>query len=467
MGDDFFSTVDAGVESASMSEEELVKALSAGYGTDAAQFMGGRALEVQDIEATMINAMREQREDCKLMNLVKKRPVHSTVHEYNRRLDVGEYENLTADEGGGSEDNDQTIKRVTRNIKYLQDRRAVTDQMEIVDGYENAVESEKIGGTLNVLKGAEFLNFHGDSKVVPTQYDGLVAQILADSNPYPNVKDLRGKSLTAYGEKALNEMTRIINGRGGDASLIFFPPVIAEQIQDLVRDRLRFGTEDRKAALVVDTYPTPFGSTLHFGEEAGSDKLFKVKGPVFPNGKVDKRPNPPASVAAAAAVNSNSQFFAADAGDYNYAVHSISKYGISDGKLITAVVAVAAGKAVNLTITPDSSKPGTGFVITRSEKDGTALMEVCRIANSGSATTTFVDLNADLPGTASMIFLTEKKLQTTMEFYQLCPLRLRPLFESNKAEKPFFIQLFGALDLKVPEWCGIVKNIAYDGGFDY
>ncbi|MDR0719646.1 MAG: hypothetical protein LBF78_08425, partial [Treponema sp.] len=114
--DEFFSTVEAGVESASMSEQELVKALAAGYGSDSAQFTGGRAMEVQDIEATMINAMREQREDCKLMNLVKKHPVHSTVHEYNRRIDVGEYENLTADEGGGSEDNDQAVKRVTRNI---------------------------------------------------------------------------------------------------------------------------------------------------------------------------------------------------------------------------------------------------------------------------------------------------------------------------------------------------------------
>jgi hypothetical protein len=465
MGDDFFSTVEAGVESASMSEQDLVKALSAGYGTDSAQFAGGRAMEVQDIEATMINAMREQREDCKLMNLVKKHPVHSTVHEYNRRTDVGEHENLTADEGGGSEDNDQTVKRVTRNIKYLQDRRAVTDQMELVDGYENALESEKLAGTLNVLKGAEFLNFHGDSKVVPTQYDGLVAQILND--PIPNVKDLRGKTVAAYGEKALNDMVRAIYERGGDANLLFFPPVIAEQIQDLVKDRLRFGTDDKRATLVVDQYPTPYGSTLHFGETAGADKLFKVKGIVSPNGKVDKRPNPPASVTAAAATNSDSLFLAADAGNYNYAVHAISKYGISEGTALSAAIAVAAGKAVTLTITPDSAKPGTGFIITRTSKGGSVFMEVCRIANSGAATTVFVDLNADLPGTASMLFLTEKKLQTVMEFYQLCPLRLRPLFESNKAEKPFFVQLFGAIDLKVPEWCGIVKNVAYDGGFEY
>jgi hypothetical protein len=93
-------------------------------------------------------------------------------------------------------------------------------------------------------------------------------------------------------------------------------------------------------------------------------------------------------------------------------------------------------------------------------------MELARIGKTG-AVTTFTDLNDTLPGTADMLFLTEKNLQTVVEFYQLMPLRMRPLFESNRAEKPFFIQLFGAPDLKVPKWCGIAKNISYKGGFNY
>ena len=55
-----------------MSEDQLLKALSAGYGTDSATFAGGRAMIPEDIESTMINAMREQKEDCKLMNMMKK-----------------------------------------------------------------------------------------------------------------------------------------------------------------------------------------------------------------------------------------------------------------------------------------------------------------------------------------------------------------------------------------------------------
>ena len=135
---DFFLETDVGAETAVMSEEELAKSLTAGYGTDSAQYVGGRAMIPEDIEITMINAMREQKEDCKLMNIIKKRPVRSTVHEFNRRNDAGDYENATAEEGGGSVVTDQTIQRVTRQVKFLQTRRAVTDQMEIVDSFENA-----------------------------------------------------------------------------------------------------------------------------------------------------------------------------------------------------------------------------------------------------------------------------------------------------------------------------------------
>ena len=59
--EDLFTIPECGVGS----EEMLLKALSAGYGTDAAMFTGGRALIPEDCETTMVNAMREQQEDFK------------------------------------------------------------------------------------------------------------------------------------------------------------------------------------------------------------------------------------------------------------------------------------------------------------------------------------------------------------------------------------------------------------------
>jgi hypothetical protein len=250
---------------------------------------------------------------------------------------------------------------------------------------------------------------------------------------------------------------------GGDANKLFFPPILGMDIQELARDRIRFGVNDRNMTPVFDSYPTPYG-TVQFGEDEGADKFYRVKGIISPNGSAQMRPNAP-SVTAAAASAAGSRFLAADAGNYRYTLHAVNQYGISVGTPLSAAIAVAAGNGVTLTITPDADKPGTGFIICRSKAGGTEVMELTRIGrDTQNPTTVFVDLNEELPGTASMLFLTEKKLQTVVEFYQLMGLRMRPLWENNRAEKPFFIQLFGVIDVKVPEWCGLVKNIAYKGG---
>lgn len=462
--DDFFSTVESGA----ISEDQLQKALTAGFGTDSSKFTGGRAITVEDIESTMINVLEEAKEDCKIMNMLKTRSVGSTVHQYSTRTDVGAYEDLAVGEGEGSETSDQDIQRKVRLIKFLQDRRAVTDVMAQVNTFEDAFQSEKMAGTLNVLKAAESLCIHGDSDVIPVQFDGFIKQISTAKNP--NIYDARGKTIKTLGEKIFTEPSRQVYERGGDANKMFMPPILANDIQELVKERIRFGTSGSGAmSLVVDQYPTPYGSTIHFGQTEGADKLFKVKGIVVPRGLGrPKRPKTPANVTATTSSDSNSKFGASDAGNYKYTVYAINGQGVSAGKDLATVCAVSAGNKVTLTITADPDSLETGYIIARSNKDGSIVMEMARIAREeGSLTTTFEDLNLDLPGTAQMIFITEKKIQTVVEWLQLLPLRIRPLSEYNRAETPFFVQLYGSLDVKAPEWCAIVKNIQYQGGLEY
>jgi hypothetical protein len=300
--------------------------------------------------------------------------------------------------------------------------------------------------------------------VVPEQFDGLIAQILSDSKP--NVTDMRGRTITAAGYEPFDSMVALIYERGGDANKMFFPVVLAMQMQELVRDRILFNVADKKMSTVVDQFPTPLG-TVFFGEDAGADKLFKVKGAVNPSGNVEKRPNAPVSVTLSAAAQTGSQFATADAGTYTYKVFAVNASGISTGTTPAGAATVAAGNGVSITITPDASKPGTGLIICRSAKNGTEAMEMVRIPNSGAATTVYVDLNADLPGTADLVMITERKIQPVLEFGQLLPLQLYPLFPGTRAETPFIVQLYGALINRAPEWCGLIKNIGYSGGFSY
>ncbi|MDR0583270.1 MAG: hypothetical protein LBG57_02830 [Treponema sp.] len=454
---------DSGSETGYGSEEMLIKALSAGYGTNAAEFTGGRALIPEDCETTMVNAMREQHEDCKIMNTFKKAPVKATVHEYNRRTGTGDIDFGTTEEGGVSQEDGQAIERITRNVKYIQQYREVTEQMNVVDTFENAFESEKLAGTLNILKIAERLCIHGDSDVIPTEFDGMIKQIKKTNPARRNIIDFRGQTIQTRGEKFFSEMVRSISEQGGEANKIFFPLILSDDIQELCKDRVRFGANDNRMTPVFDSYPTPLG-TLKFGEDAGPDKMFRVRGPIASKGDPLQKPNAPQSVTVSAASAAGSLFLAGDAGNYTYTVYAINKYGISDGTSPAAAVAVAAGNGVTITITPDSTKPGTGFIICRSAKGGNAVMEMVRVTKSQSATTVYVDINEDLPGTTDMIFITEKKLQAVAEFYQLLPMRLYRMNPVNRLVTPFILALWGVLDLKVPEWCGLTKNIAYQGG---
>ncbi len=461
----------SGVSSGQYNAEEvnaLQKALQAGYGTDSSAYVGGRALIAEDLETETMNVLEATKEDCKVMNTIKTHPVKSTVHEINIRTDQGEYRFASVAEGGASVDTNQALQRKTFNMKYLQTRRSVTKQMEAAETFEGALASEKIAGVETVLKAAEYQCFHGDSDIIDTEFDGFISSIKKAPKEDRNIKSLRGASIETYGEALFDDIAAEIFEKGGDVSKALFPPVLAKNIKNLFKDRIRFGVQDSFGSFLsaLPDYPTAIGSTIKFtGKGAGADKFYHVKSIVEAAGNVQKRPAAPASVTAAANTDvPSSQFNSADAGEYKYTVHAVNQYGISAGTELAAPVSVAAGGSVNLTITPGIGEPASGFVICRSAKDGSIVMEMASVRNSGEATTSYTDLNEDLPGTASMLFLTEQRIQPIYTFGQLLPTCTFPLAPVNVAETPFLVLLFGGLELRAPKFCGLVKDIAYNGG---
>jgi len=461
-GNGFFTD---GAELGSGSEEMLLKTLFAGTGANAAEFTGGRALQPESCEATLINVMREQQDDFKLMNTIKKTPVKSTVHQYNLRTDIGDADMGFVAEAGEAPANLQDIRRVTRDMKFIQKRGEVTEQALVVDAFEDAFETEKVAATLSVLKTAEKHCFHGDSAVVPKQFDGFLAQVRNAPADKRNLIDARGRTIAAMGENIFTDMAELIADRGGEANKVFYPLVLGADIQALCRDRLRFGSEDRRMTAVFDTYPTLFGDLSIAGSAAGPDKLFFPKGAVKPSGDPRNLPNRPASVSVAAAPGAGSQFAAADAGVYMYEVHAVNEYGVSDAATCDPV-AVAAGETVRIEIAAAAVNPGTGFVICRSMPNGDVTKEMVRVGREehGPATVA-IDANADLPGTAEMLFITERKMQAVVEFFQLLPMRLYRMFPTHRLTSPFVMALWGTPNMKAPHWCGSVRNIAYKGGF--
>lgn len=462
----FFDSTSSG-EMGANEVNELQKALSAGYGTDSASFTGGRALIPENLESETVNVIAELKDDCKIMNSVKKTPVRSTIHEVNLRTDEGNWRHLSVAEGGESIDTDQNLERKTFAMKYLQTRRSVTKQMEAAETFEGALASEKLAGVDTIIKGAEYQCFHGDSAVVPTEFDGFISSIKKAKDDERNIIDLRGSSLGAYGEKVFDEIAAKVRTKGGFVDKAMFPVVLAKDIKEMFAEKQRYIMNQPLPNLSfksIPDYGTAVGANIALsGEEAGDDLFYEVKGKVVAEGDVTRRPAMPANVSVSASANAKSKFNANDAGAYTYTVHAVNQYGISEGKECEAV-AVTAGSAVNIEITAGAGVHATGFIICRSNKDGNVCMEMTKIANSGSGTTVYTDLNEELPGTASMLLLPKKRLQPVYTFSQLLPVCTFPLAPTNRAETPFLVMMFGALEVRAAKHLGLVENISYNGG---
>ncbi len=465
----------------STENKELEKALTAGAGVDASLYEGGRALQREDLEATLTNILDVSQNDCKLFHKLNKEKIGSTVHQFNIRTDVGDDEFGFIGEGERAVEGGQEIKRKFAETKYISTKYAVTHQMAMTDAGNEALNSEKVAGVTRITRQVERSLFHGDSSVNPKAFDGLV-KMIRDSSKDTDVKeklrstriDIRGLEIGEKsaeidaGEALFDELAEKVYTKGGDLNKAYFPPILAQQFKRLYNEKLRYLTGDIHTSLTaLPDITTAIGSTLSIKGDAGADKMFKVKGKVVASGNQELRPFAPATVTASAGTDSNSQFVADDAGDYMYAVHAVNSYGISAEKAISSPVTVAAGAKVTLEITPASNGPvATGFIITRSKKDGTEMMEMKRIKAAAEGETTYVDLNEDLPGTASIILLSDytQEMKPVLSFAQLMPISAFELKHDSSLAHRGVIAMYGMPIMRAPAFNAIIDNVGYAGG---
>ena len=446
---------------------ELEKALEAGYGTNAADYTQGRSLQREDLEATLVTVLDVKQKDLKLFHKLHKQPVSSTVHQIERETDVGDDEFLFVGE-----------------TKYITSKWQTSHALTLTDDVENAINASKVAAVMRVSKGTERCMFHGNSDVVPKQYDGLI-KIIEDSAKNTSVAeklratvaDIRGleigESDTIDGEKIdagealFDDIAEKVYSKGGDLAEAYFPPVVSRQFKNMFSSRLRLSTKDEQFAM--DKLPkiiTATNSVIKITDDAGADKMFHVKGPVIASGNQAKRPNTPTSITGVAASDSASKFSTAYAGNYVYGVHAVNAYGIS-AAATTSTIAVAAGEKVTLTITPDTNgEPATGFIITRSKAGGSNLMEMVRVKKSPESTTVVVDLNEDLPGTAQVVLLTPDtdEMKPNASFGQLMAMSNFDLPTDSSLAHRGVVALYGMLEVRAPEYCAMIKNVGYSGG---
>jgi hypothetical protein len=454
--------------------DEFKKAVTAGYGTDVATLTGGGSLRLQSIEPTLLRTIQED-EHFVFFNKLVQTPAGATVDEFTIKTAIGGYPGSGFNsEMGDIAETQGTYERKVGLVKYLMTKRQVSVVQQSQRTLVDTMAEEKIDAARELKTSVEWACFYGNAAVNPLEFDGLRTVIEATNDP-DLIQDARGAGLSFVAQEIIELAASIASmGRFGRATDLFTS--FAVQSSEL----------DQK---LDPAFRVPIGSVGEGGLRIGtpvagiktSHGVIKTNQDVFiQEGQMPfvARPGPyagvttgtgapvaPTTVAGAAAQDvANSKFVTANAGNYFYAVESISKAGRS-GITKSAQIAVVAGDKVTVTIThaTDNVNPVTGFVIYRSRKNGTNadndFREVIRVPRAAGATTVYVDFNQNIPGTSCAFLVNMQPGANAVTLRRLLPMTLFPLYPTTTASKPWAQLFFCYLRIAKPRHIAMVKNI--------
>ena len=454
--------------------EALQKALTAGYGTDPATFTGGTALRIQSLDKTMFATIQENKH-FRLFNALVKSNATATVDEWTEQSSVGGFlGGSTNTETGTIRAADGQYARRTALVKYLMTRREVSFVATLGNNIASAEAIEQQNGAIQLLSDAEYLCFEGDSTVVPTEFDGIFAQIQAGVTAGQvdgaNILDAQAASLASI--NLVNKAAAQISGYGnfGTPTHIFMSQLVQADFDNGLDPAFRVALDNNPGALQLGA-PVK-GIRTSWGDIATMPDVFIREDlrqqpfeTLYPTIAAANAAQAPVSVTTAVASDAASQFAAGQAGNYYYAVVGVNAAG---GSTIvkSAVQAVAAGQKCTLTITRSAGAQETGYIVYRSRLNGTNattdFREMVRIPVAG-ATTTYVDLNRDIPGTTKAFILNMSNGGGAISWRQFLPMLKFPLYPTVSATVPWAQLLFGYLRLTKRRHHVVIKNILPNG----
>lgn len=451
--------------------EMLQKALEAGYGTDQAALTGGGALRVQSLDTTM-KAVIQENAHFKLFNKLSKLKAGATVDEWTEQNGIGGFMGGTTNtESGSIRESSGSYARRVGLVKYLMTKRSVSLVATLQNSIENAKAVEESNGALELLTDAEFLSFEGNSAVVPTEFDGIYAQMVAGvadgSVPSDNIVNLDAAPLNSV--VAFNNLAAVIRrfGNFGQLTDAFIPPLVQAELDNSLDPAFRVALANSPNSIALGTPVTAIkasGGPISLTEDVfiRQDDLltpFEVRYPIQATAQAALAPQ--AVTADASTSDATAKFTAARAGAYYYLVTGVNAAGQSTGVKTTST-SVAAGKKVVLTITASVGASETGYVIYRSRLNGTNttsdFREMGRIARTGTSTT-YTDFNLDIPGTCKAYLLDMRPGQQAIDWRQLLPMMRFSLYPTNTPTIPWAQLLFGYLRMTKRKHHGVIKNI--------
>lgn len=457
---------------------DLIKALEASnYQTDVATLTGGGALGVQSLDKAMKTTIQEN-EHFTLFNRLSQTSATNIVDEYVRQSSVGGFL-------GGSTNSQMGVVRSAQGeysrevglVKFLMTLRQVGYVLNIGKNIVEATAVEERNGALQLLTDANYLLYHGNADACPTQFDGIFKQIddeiTAGKMSADNVVDLDGIKLDSI--EAFSKINVAVSryGSWGRSTDVFLPNSVQQDLNMGLDPAFRWTPQGQNTPMIGShvegirlqngVLKTNMDTFIH-DEENPMVYPFQVFYAAIATANASL--NPASVTVSASTSDASSKFSAARAGNYYWAVAAIDKDGKGMSQIVkTGQTAVAAGKKAVLTITASSGGTESGYAIYRSRQDGTNADNDFRlvkiIPKTTGGTTTFTDLNRDIPGTVSIPLLNMGPSADAIGWRQFQPMTKIPLpfGVGGVAQYSWFQFLFGYLRITKPKHHGYVKNV--------
>ena len=393
--------------------EELQKALSISqsYGTTApGNLSGGSALSVEDLDRTL-KLVTNGLEHLKLWKDISKEKVAQVVHQYNVQNSYGEEVSPFFAIGGNPVTTTANYDREFVQIKYLGTQAQVQHDLTLIQAAHGPVVAREVKNkTVELLSRNERAMFDADENINALEYSGIYAQV-RDKQGQAQFRSsaFAGFDVVGEGENSILD----IRGR--------FDEDVAEEMA--LRNINGFGMA-MDCYLGTDTHSvfsrdyferqrTIPGSTLTSGNRVKNHTGsidFRYKPSLFNRPRRVPLLNGvspgavPTIANATTAINADSKFLAADAGDYSYVVSLVYE----DGETVASAqqtVTVAAGEAVSLEISFAVGTPLYANIFRAQVGTTSGHQYIGRIALGASGASVLIDSNAQLPGSARAFLL--------------------------------------------------------------
>lgn len=476
---------------------EILKAMVAGDQTGRElnnTISGFQALKPESLDP-VLKQLEYTMKNIVLWNMIPKKSVYNTVHEFNQQVAYTTANSHFMAEGDRPENGDSQYRRKSVLTKYMGLGGKLTLQAELVkhadgkDPYTREVENK----LLALVKDLDLALSEADSSKVPTAFDGFfrnhmlgineiystsvgTAEQVADNYwSDPAVINANGKSLRET--HVQNAAHAVVNDRYGEATTIITNPVVLKDFNErqLTKQRILLGTGANvgmTAGQQTNQIVSQFGML-----DLKSDVFFDRRQSIKYNRAATsaKAPNAPTAggTPIAVATDTKNKFGTAHAGTYYYVVTAKNAYGESAPLAINTVgQVVAATESVDIQfVDGGGSYPATAYVVYRTTKtpvnrltaDYHPLFEVSvselAAGYDGAAATKVRDRNRQIAGTHSAIVMSPSDL--LWEYIQLMPTS-KIEFALVSLAKEFAVVNFGALALYMPGKIGVIRNIGSD-----